>query len=268
MNMAGLHLNFLPEYEGVSVTLQPQYEDHWYLVSALNRELPSVTTCLGIVDKSEPLSGWTKKLMAGQVRKELLTLQTGAADPKLLELWAKRPALVIYAMLERAKALPEKLRDEAGNQGTEAHALIAQILEGENPSIPKHLAAAVQGALAFIANHKITPLAVEQSLWHPTHEYAGTADLIARDADGRLLVIDWKRSNALYIQYDMQVAAYAMAVEALTGEKPHMGYTVRLAKTTDEPVKYTPRPVEDIPKAGAGYLAAQILWRAVHYPDW
>ena len=35
------------------------------------------------------------------------------------------------------------------------------------------------------------PLAAETSAWHPTEEYAGPVDCIARHEDGSLTVIDW-----------------------------------------------------------------------------
>ncbi len=37
--------------------------------------------------------------------------------------------------------------------------------------------------------------------------------------DGRMVALDWKTSNGIYPEYALQVAAYAKALEEMTGEE-------------------------------------------------
>ena len=65
----------------------------------------------------------------------------------------------------------------------------------------------------MISDYCLEVEATEYPVWHPSRAYAGTIDLVARDADGQLVVVDWKRSNGLYPEHGYQVAAYAEALE-------------------------------------------------------
>ena len=75
------------------------------------------------------------------------------------------------------------------------------------------------------------PLAAETSAWHPTEEYAGQVDCIARHKDGSLAVIDWKSGSRLYPSHCWQAAAYALAVAELTGQPVGHAYVVKVPKT-------------------------------------
>ena len=60
--------------------------------------------------------------------------------------------------------------------------------------------------------------AIEQHLWSDKYLYAGTCDCIAK-VNGKLLILDWKTSKAIYPEYFLQLAAYVMAFEEQTGIK-------------------------------------------------
>ena len=78
--------------------------------------------------------------------------------------------------------------------------------------------------------------------------------------DNRLVALDWKTSNGIYLEYALQVAAYAKALEEMTGEKVHEAWTVRLGKRTPE---FEAKKVEDIETAFIAFRAALYLWKSL-----
>ena len=252
-------LQLLPQYAQTTIEMIEKRRQHWYKVSGHDELLPSVTTCLKIIDKSGPLMGWAKNVMADKFRSELIEENSQGKFPTK-EAW-------VDAVVIRAKKRPDQERDEAADAGTTAHGLIADIIEGGKPSVPEVLTPAVQGAMEFLSDYNLTVEAVEQRVWHPVYGYAGTVDCIARDPDGRLIVIDWKRAKALYPEYAYQVAAYADAVEALTGELILAAYVVRLPRSRDEGLRYECKCVHSIDDAFATYVLAQDLWASVKNKD-
>ena len=63
---------------------------------------------------------------------------------------------------------------------------------------------------------------VEQKLYHRGHKYAGTVDATATVND-EYCVIDFKTSKAVYAPYHLQCAAYAKAIEDMTGNSTRKG---------------------------------------------
>ena len=63
------------------------------------------------------------------------------------------------------------------------------------------------------------------------HRFGGTLDAVARDRDGKLVLVDWKTSKGIYADYVLQVAAYGLLwnetqLEPITGGY----YIVRFSK--------------------------------------
>lgn len=62
-------------------------------------------------------------------------------------------------------------------------------------------------------------------------KYAGALDALARKISTRgLVILDWKTSNTFSQDYAYQVAAYAKALEEMTGEPVEEGWVVRFDK--------------------------------------
>ena len=85
--------------------------------------------------------------------------------------------------------------------------------------------------------------ATEQFVWHPDLKYAGTVDVIARDSEGALRVLDWKTGKAIYVSNIIQVAAYTEALKAITSEKVGTPLIVHLGDKTKTHA-YTERETE------------------------
>ena len=96
--------------------------------------------------------------------------------------------------LAKAKAAPDKVRDESAELGTLAHECINEILSGREPEVPDEVRPAVYGAIDWSSEMGLEVVATESRIWHPVHRYAGTVDFIGRTGAGNLVVADWKRS--------------------------------------------------------------------------
>ena len=258
-------LQLLPEYRDTTIEMIEKRRQHWYKVSGIENLLPSVTTFLKIIDKSGPLMGWARKDALEKVGEELQAhLQTSVPwRDEDQEPW-------IEEVLAGAHKSIYKNQNNAADAGTSAHELISAILNGGSPLVPESLRPAVNGARAFIEDFHLTLEVAEYPVWHPRRLYAGTIDMVARDADGRLVVVDWKRAKGLYDENAYQSAAYADALEALTGERVAAAYVVQLPQEAEDNLLYRHKEVhpdyrEEIQYT---YLMALELWWAVKTPVW
>jgi hypothetical protein len=121
--------------------------------------------------------------------------------------------------------------------GTTVHHLFELTLKGESFNLGNY-EAEIREDLdlfdEFQINTCIEPEALEQRVWSNKHGYAGTADYIgnyksytdylvrghkAKFTKESRVLGDWKTSADIYQQYWLQMAAYVVAFEELTGEK-------------------------------------------------
>ena len=256
-------LELLPQYRDTTIVMEERRGQHWYRVDGHEDLLPSVTTFLKVIDKSGPLVGWARKDALEKAAEELRA-QLQIAAP-----WRDEDQGPWVAdVMAGAKDRIYRTKDSAADAGAYAHELIAAILQGGSPLVPNDLRPAVQGAQEMLAAYRLSPVATERLVWHPSQQYAGTIDLVARDADGRLVVVDWKRAKGIYPEHGYQVAAYADALETLTGEPVASAYVVRLLQDDQGDLRYEVRVVDDRGQAQAIYRLALGLWWALKEPIW
>ena len=256
-------LQLLPQYRDTTIVMEARRGQHWYRVGGHEALLPSVTTFLKVIDKSGPLVGWARKDALEKAAAELRA-QLQIAVP-----WRDEDQGPWVAdVMAGAKDRIYRTKDSAADAGADAHELIAAILQGGSPLVPDALRPAVQGAQEMLADYRLSPVAIEHLVWHPSQQYAGTIDLVARDADGRLVVVDWKRAKGIYPEHGYQVAAYADAIEALTDEPVVGAYVVRLPQNGQGDLRYEVRAVDDRAQAQAIYRLALGLWWALKEPIW
>ena len=72
----------------------------------------------------------------------------------------------------------------------------------------------------FWSKHKPELISTEEFVFSDEHKYAGTADLLVK-MDGETWLLDLKTSNNLHRSYNLQLAAYAKAIEETKGIKIH-----------------------------------------------
>jgi hypothetical protein len=93
------------------------------------------------------------------------------------------------------------------------------------------------------------------------YKYAGAMDAVAY-RDGKMVALDWKTSNGLYGEYALQVAAYAKALEEMTGEVVSEAWAVRFGKKTPE---FEAKKVTDLDGTFVAFRAALYLWKAMQH---
>lgn len=183
------------------------------------KRLPSVTTIIGRFKDSGALIKWAYR----QGREHEHAALTGGEDPGDL-----------YAVTKKA-----------ADAGSVAHDLIEQhVLTGEyQGELPPHWADihANTAALAWNAyrqfvewlnNTKIVVDSTEENLVSQEHRFGGTFDALGRDAQGRIVLIDWKTSNAVYGDYLVQLAAYGQLIKENKGIDVQGYHLLRVRKET------------------------------------
>lgn len=90
--------------------------------------------------------------------------------------------------------------------------------------------ASITAGLQFLDEHHVEPIMFERMMWSPTHGVVGTADLIAK-VDGVLSVLDWKTSSAIFPEYHLQTACYAMMAMEEFGDVIQDRYVVNVKKS-------------------------------------
>lgn len=115
-------------------------------------------------------------------------------------------------------------KDDLAQIGKAAHAIVTAHLRGDDPDLgdftPNEVLAAqpsVEKFLYWREAHKLDILeSGDKAFISELYRYGGTPDLYAR-IDGKITVLDFKTGSSIYDEYFYQVAAYAFAIEEVTG---------------------------------------------------
>ncbi len=114
----------------------------------------------------------------------------------------------------------------AADSGTIAHFMVDCHLAGNEPDLREFEQYEIDRAtnsfnrfLEFWDREKLSPLFIEKQLVSEVHRYGGTLDLVARDEDGKKVLLEWKSPKAIYNSHRWQVAAYEI-LENENSDKP------------------------------------------------
>ncbi len=237
--------------------------------------VPSVTTALSVLDKPA-LIHWS-----GTVERELCVESFAALVSDFHgEVFPTDPDVVRRLSLDRigTKLACYRKRDEAGETGTAAHALIeyhlkrrlgfAGLSEPEVPPGPLG-EAALWAYLHFEEYAKgadLEPVAMEIGVWS-AEGFAGRLDLLAY-VNGRLSILDWKTGKDVYAEAHLQNAAYRCALnERLSAlgrsERVTAGHIVLLPKQIQSETSWRVVEIGDDSNALEAFRSALRLWRAM-----
>lgn len=129
--------------------------------------------------------------------------------------------------------------------GTKVHKLIELTLQGKTINLDNYEQEIKENLLLFEEFKKqsaLVPEALEQRLWSTKYNYAGTCDYVgyyktpkdflvrgheAKFTEKSFVLGDWKTSRDIYPEYWLQLAAYVVAFEELTGIKPDGAFIVQ-----------------------------------------
>ena len=223
-----------------------------YRVEGFSELFPSVTNVLGVISKPA-LVPWARNVALQSVRETLTEYMQ--MEPSVID------ADWVASVIDRAKKKPDQVRDEAGDFGTQAHLLIEQIINGLEPDIPPEMQIVVDNFFGWRKESGLEISLTETMVYSAKYKYAGAMDALAY-RDGRMVAIDWKTSNGLYGEYALQVAAYAKALEEMTGEVVSEAWAVRFGKKAPE---FEAKKVIDLDGTFIAFRAALYLWRAMQH---
>lgn len=157
--------------------------------------------------------------------------------------WAYKSGREHERLVAQGKAAPSHLYDvvqAAGDSGTLAHDMIeAAILGRDAPpaptGTPPEVLQKAQNAFAqfleWREQTRIEIVATERPYVSERLQFGGTVDAIGRDLKGRIVLLDWKTSGAVYSDMLIQLAAYALLLEECAPEWTPQGFhLLRVAK--------------------------------------
>jgi CRISPR/Cas system-associated exonuclease Cas4 (RecB family) len=200
------------------------YDEPTHTYKVGGKKVPSVT---GITSKGlikEGLTNWKVSFPLGQAKREINQM---LKDEKPLDKFSLEK---IFADAEGATL---KIMKEAGQVGTVVHSLVEDYLKGEKipDQVDKRVVNCWNLFLAWWEQQEYDPIHIEKKLYSKKHNYAGTLDLIVKDKEKNLVLIDIKTSNQISFDYLLQLNAYRFAYEEETGEKISKALVVRLPKS-------------------------------------
>jgi len=154
--------------------------------------------------------------------------------------WNKRPLMGWVRRMAMEGEDPDKIRDKSGDIGTLAHYMIECYLLGRDPELDEYsknsIGMATNALNAFELWWKDSGLEFESAelkLVSEKHRFGGTIDMVARDEDGKMVLIDFKTSNGVYDEHLIQVSAYGRLFEEMREEKVSDTFILQLSKESD-----------------------------------
>ena len=273
-------LTFTEEWAGTRVErITSKYgNDRVYAVDGLG-EYRSVTSSLSIVNKPA-LADWRKNQALGAMHEMLKDPKAPAqyqkmADEKNAKARIHKNNTWVSMMVEDAKKAPNQRMNETRDFGNQAHELIEHILLGDNGyEVTKPYAHIAEGFQMWQRDSGLRVVATEIMVWHPHFEYAGTIDMVCRRVggsnDGALAVADTK-TGGIYNESAMQLAAYAKALEFLTGEEVPEAWALQLPRerNPEEPDSfYEAHRLEDMPHWLDAFMQAHLLAPMMEKEAW
>lgn len=126
------------------------------------------------------------------------------------------------------------LRGTLVHKATEQHDLGLPVKAQADPQAWQELEPFFSAYLQFLSDYRdeLEIESVEERVYHPLYQYAGTADRVVRLASGDRAVIDIKTSAKLSPSYGPQLAAYqeALNVHRTAKQRVQLRYALQLKK--------------------------------------
>ena len=125
---------------------------------------------------------------------------------KIVEIKSK-PAL--YRFYAETAGRGDEIMKLSADEGTLIHEAVEKVLTNKPVEIPASIAPSIQAFKNFIAERaiRVLPEHIEQRIIHKEHRYSGTTDALAI-IHGKFGILDFKTSQAIYRDYNLQTAAY------------------------------------------------------------
>jgi hypothetical protein len=195
-----------------------------------NGELKSVTNYLGLLNKPA-LVPWAAKMTAEYFKDEIDAILAGELSVKDMDL---------DDLVKQAKAHYKKKSEEATEYGSMVHDYIASFFGfGALPEDPIVKRLVISAVSKITGELRLTVNETEKMVYYRS-AYAGTLDLIGSGIpvghkSKKRVIVDVKTGRGrVYEEALLQVSAYALAEEELSGQKVDLAVILPLNKDTGE----------------------------------
>jgi hypothetical protein len=208
--------------------------------------VPSVTNVIGVLDKPA-LPRWAAKMVAEtayRMRNSLAEMDEAEA-------------------VDMLKGAPWSKATRAADRGTDIHAYLEARVNGWTPEpLSGEAVRYKRAADDWFEAYRPELVASELTVFHP--KYAGTGDLWCR-IDGRMTVLDFKTSKAIYSEAALQLAAlWGAFTTADGGPVPHAGEQTDLLVVRIGEDKFEVKQVADPQASFEAFLALVTAWEWKH----
>lgn len=231
--------------------------DRFYRVEGYpNVSFPSVTSILTVINKPG-LAFWDKNLSLSYIQKKL----SFAADSQqfLTEEW-------IQNMVCEARKAGSIEANRAATFGTRGHQVLEDICSGREHRKDSDMEPIANAMSSWMRDSGYEIIFTEQMVYSAMHEYAGSVDAIALTPSAcnsghdsfDLVIFDWKISSKIRTEYALQLAAYAKALEEMSGTTIEEAWVIRFGKEAPE---YEARQVKCLDHCFRIFQAALTLYK-------
>lgn len=180
---------------GTEITFYPN--SHQYRING--KIIPSVTTVLGLIDKSRPLLIWAENLC-----REYLKDYAGKT--------------LTEDVIEMAVKQYSQKRDDAADSGKQVHSWIESFINAvmNKTPIPQvtstqdEVVNGINGFIDWYDSNEVEFLESERIVYSKKYNYVGTFDALAK-VNKELTIIDFKTGKAIYPEFWLQLSAYHTA---------------------------------------------------------
>jgi hypothetical protein len=215
----------------VTTRLEFDAKKHCYKLDG--KLLSGVTSVIDGTSSKQNLIGWAANMAVDYVKEnaDAVDIESGFD----LEVWGR--------ILEEARTAYARKRDKAANKGTDTHALVEKYInrmisdhEGKPQNI-NDVNNPIQPFIDWAIENVERFIAAEQRLYSEEYGYAGTCDFVAI-IDGKLTIGDLKTYPKMWsADAFIQMGAYSICWEELTGERPQQSVVVKMCDPQDERFK-------------------------------
>lgn len=233
-----------PLYDVKLITYE---RSHFYTINDDETMLPGVTTALSSIAKPA-LVPWAAKTATDNIKEYLMQHATGR--------------ILTVEEIEKAclegKNLYKKKSAEAADIGSRAHKAINAIVEGREPVVDEETKIPVEAFRKYVETKALKIEMGDTKIASAIHKYGGSLDAIGIE-DGKVIIVDFKTSKAIYAEYAFQVAAYSYAFQETYGlDYLPDALIIRVGK--DKP-DFEVKRVTNIEQAFLTFKAALTLYR-------
>jgi RecB family endonuclease NucS len=170
---------------------------------------------------AEKLEEWKRSELVGAIKEEMI--------------YQKIPLEKVEDIIINAKTNNKRKGDKVMSVGSTVHKYCEMWLKNQKFTEPENkvVKECFEKFKKFWLSNKLE-LVESEKILYSVQGFCGTLDIIGKDKEGNLWLIDIKTSTAVYHNYILQIHGYKYAYEEQTGKKIKKMYIIRLPKNDED----------------------------------